>query len=987
MPIPLVTCGSDIIISYGGAQLVQLSATATGSPSSWAWTILSYPIGSTASTETRGDFVNGEATVQNPQFLTDANIEGTYVIQAIATNASGDSDPDEDKQNCQQPVIVKDQNNDIKYPNDYQWNWGQYNNSNISKLNDLAVTASGNINSHTNNTNDPHNVTSVQVGLGNVTNDAQLKRADNDWNGYSEETTVASGDWILIEKSGGGLKKKIKVENLPSEPVSSGEKVKVSEQDAVSEFLSDKISTTSGLQYITSDKGGGQLQITLSPVYGSGYQSICRGNDSRLSVATTSGIGVCPTLTGLTTDFLNGAGSFSEPAVTTVGQAGYCPALNNDLNTFLNGEGDWGVPGTPDISLQDAYNDGNIIVVAGSGAVQIISSQTKALDLDGYIRMWDLGGDPQGGEPNTGGGETGGILYIKDTGGEMTTNLFFMDSSNNRIQLTDEGNISQVGPQWTLTLNGTTSFPQHEAQKGKLSAKWVDPIYELIYTDSNGNDLQISDAGAINLGDGVSSLPLNEQASGPTHVANKGFLYTKEESSITELFYKNDQGTSIQLTKDSGVNTNPIDLVGLYKQSQAPSNDSNTGFLYSKEADSAVNLFYLDSDDNEVQLTSSGVIAWSVPVNTKGDIYTYSNEGTRLAVGASGQLLSAEPSEDEGLKWIDKPTDAETLQGRNISANTPASGQILVWNTEQWVPAGQPGGPHATTHGNGESDEISVEGLSGTLADRQDADKLQGRDISSNAPASGQVYAWNTAEWVPVDQTGGHLIWEWNDTDLSQFDSLVVGSGVVADFATVWDDGGVNWVVLNAVVDIHNPNIDPDNSVVLPISQEFTRPYAITAQMKIDPPVTHNYAEAGIEYGPFLTVEFGGLRDAYYLLIHQIDNNSPYTRKTRVQGYPSATGYTFASFSTDNYQTYSPNEGYGASMAFGVEGGGSPGPWLHFGTGTYTHGRSGGWITPPEDVTGAKAGLGVYCGTDYNGAWCYFRDIKVWDLSKGWPAY
>lgn len=178
MPIPQVTCGSDIVISYGSAQLVQLSATATGSPSSWTWTILSYPTGSTAASETRGDFVSGEATVQNPQFLTDANIEGTYVFQLVATNLSGDSDPDEDKQNCQQPVIVKTQYNDLQPPNDYQWNWGQYNNSNISKLNDLAVTASGNINSLNND------ITSLNSDVSSLSSDVSS---------LSSQVGIASG--------------------------------------------------------------------------------------------------------------------------------------------------------------------------------------------------------------------------------------------------------------------------------------------------------------------------------------------------------------------------------------------------------------------------------------------------------------------------------------------------------------------------------------------------------------------------------------------------------------------------------------------------------------------------------------------------------------------------------------------------------------------------------------------------------------------------
>jgi len=41
----------------------------------------------------------------------------------------------------------------------------------------------------------------------------------------------------------------------------------------------------------------------------------------------------------------------------------------------------------------------------------------------------------------------------------------------------------------------------------------------------------------------------------------------------------------------------------------------------------------------------------SSPVNTKGDLYTYSTEDARLAVGSNGQLLQADSSETTGLKW------------------------------------------------------------------------------------------------------------------------------------------------------------------------------------------------------------------------------------------------------------------------------------------------------------------------------------------------
>ena len=64
------------------------------------------------------------------------------------------------------------------------------------------------------------NLTKDLVGLGNVTNEAQLKRSDNDYLDYDEETGPSTDDWLLLEKGAAagenaGKKKKAKVGNLP----------------------------------------------------------------------------------------------------------------------------------------------------------------------------------------------------------------------------------------------------------------------------------------------------------------------------------------------------------------------------------------------------------------------------------------------------------------------------------------------------------------------------------------------------------------------------------------------------------------------------------------------------------------------------------------------------------------------------------------------------------------------------------------------------
>lgn len=64
---------------------------------------------------------------------------------------------------------------------------------------------------------------------------------------------------------------------------------------------------------------------------------------------------------------------------------------------------------------------------------------------------------------------------------------------------------------------------------------------------------------------------------------------------------------------------------------------------------------------------------------------------------------------------------------------------------------------HGTEHQNGGADEIDVGGLSGVLADRQDADKLQGRDVQDVSPSDGDVLTWDSGDgrWEPAAPTGG----------------------------------------------------------------------------------------------------------------------------------------------------------------------------------------------------------------------------------------
>ena len=105
---------------------------------------------------------------------------------------------------------------------------------------------------------------------------------------------------------------------------------------------------------------------------------------------------------------------------------------------------------------------------------------------------------------------------------------------------------------------------------------------------------------------------------------------------------------------------------------------------------------------------------------------------------ASGQLGGTYPGPDvRGVRETSGPT-LLTFGGISNGDLLTRSGSTIVGTT--------PGAPglHASTHENAGADELNLAGLNGVLADKQDADKLQGYDIQNIAPTAGQVLVWNT---------------------------------------------------------------------------------------------------------------------------------------------------------------------------------------------------------------------------------------------------
>jgi hypothetical protein len=85
----------------------------------------------------------------------------------------------------------------------------------ITNLQGFVNDAKDSVDSHIADTSNPHATTKDQVGLSDVTNDAQLRRAASDFATFTEKLSLDDDDWVLVEDSADSFnKKKVKASQV-----------------------------------------------------------------------------------------------------------------------------------------------------------------------------------------------------------------------------------------------------------------------------------------------------------------------------------------------------------------------------------------------------------------------------------------------------------------------------------------------------------------------------------------------------------------------------------------------------------------------------------------------------------------------------------------------------------------------------------------------------------------------------------------------------
>ena len=106
--------------------------------------------------------------------------------------------------------------------------------------------------------------------------------------------------------------------------------------------------------------------------------------------------------------------------------------------------------------------------------------------------------------------------------------------------------------------------------------------------------------------------------------------------------------------------------------------------------------------------------------------HTFDRDNGGIFIGGSGTIFPGTPETGE---WFWRTDEAKLYR---------YSGSV-------WEAIASAVAAHAASHQDGGADEIDVAGLSGVLADKQDADKLQGQAVDPGVPTDKQIFQWNSA--------------------------------------------------------------------------------------------------------------------------------------------------------------------------------------------------------------------------------------------------
>jgi len=217
----------------------------------------------------------------------------------------------------------------------------------------------------------------------------------------------------------------------------------------------------------------------------------------------------------------------------------------------------------------------------------------------------------------------------------------------------------------------------------------------------------------------------------------------------------------------------------MVKRASAPTHQANKGFIYTREVGGRVELFYKDSNGSEVQLTNVGYL--KTPITTKGDLLTRSAFGLdRLGLGLNGQVLTVDNAQTLGIKWAAAGgTDADAIH-KSVrqeihgltEQGTPNIADVLVLEAYSEVIGTEWSKRKVTVH---------------NLRQETNAAWLQGNLISSASPDPLDTLIWSGSQWQPQSGGSGTLDRMLILSDTSEFSEAGTSWDDKKEFEVVFD--------------------------------------------------------------------------------------------------------------------------------------------------------------------------------------------------------
>jgi hypothetical protein len=452
-------------------------------------------------------------------------------------------------------------------------------------------------------------------------------------------------------------------------------------------------------------------------------------------------------------DISSGTGVTLPAFSTTSTDPGLTPGSNNGGSTvYLDGTGSWSTP------VGTTYAAGSGITLAANTFTHTPHSGdatgATSLTVTGIRGRNILTTIPTAGNVLGWNGANWGPVTDQNTQYSAGTGL-----SLNAGTFSNTGDLSSLNELQTLNYTAATR---------NLSISSTNTITLPFFNLINPGLVPGSGGGFTNFlrADGSWAVPAGTIYTAGTGITIAGTTFshsahTGDATGSTSLIVVAIQGKSVsttapsnnQLLKWNGAAWTPADETsyaagtGITLAANTFSHTAHTG-----DATGSTSLTVVAIQGNAVSATAptnNQILKWNGTDWTPVDEVAYT-AGTGITLTANTFSHTAHTGDATGTTSL----TVVAIQGNAVSATAPTNNQILKWNGTDWTPVDEvayTAGTGITLTANTFSHTAHTGDATGTTSLTVVA--LQGRTVSTNAPANNEVLGWNGATWIPMAAT------------------------------------------------------------------------------------------------------------------------------------------------------------------------------------------------------------------------------------------